>query len=149
MQASSVPVSNALVLARWVRRAESLPPSAWLQAVERWEAMPAEARDAAEVAMLRAVEASGRTAMRDVIIALVHDLVDSAGWFSARVRAGALGGEAAPATVAANAALAILLRDQLAPEYFDVLYRPFAPSLPIASLGEPEPATTAHVGRDA
>jgi hypothetical protein len=135
MQASSVPVSNAMVLARWVRRAESLSPAAWLAAVDRWGATPADVRGAAEAAVARAAEATGRTAMRDVVIALVHELADSVGWFASRARAGSTPGETSPATVAANAALGILLRDQLAAEQFDVLYGPFAEVLPLDSLG--------------
>jgi len=139
MQASSVPVSNAIVLARWVRRAESLPPASWLEAVERWESTPAEERAAAEAAVAQAVEATGRAAMRDVVLALVHDLVDTVGWFSARVRAGAALGDTAPGAVASNAALAILLRDHLAPEHLERLYRPFAAALPLESLDEADP----------
>lgn len=136
MHASSVPVSNALILARWVRRAERLAPAEWVAAIERWELTPAAEREQAEAALARAADVSGRGAVRDVVISLAHDLVDSVGWFSTRFRTSGMIGEYPAASIAVNAALALLFRDQLPLEHFQRLYGPFADALPIESLSD-------------
>lgn len=108
---------------RFLQHAAALPPAEWEEVVRRYRAACAGTQFVeADYHLGAAVEATGRVAARDALVAPVLRL--------AEVR----GGDEAGAEALLGAALALVVSDRLDADLFEALYAPFAAHVPLARL---------------
>jgi hypothetical protein len=108
---------------RFLQQAAALPPAEWEEVVRRYRAACAGTQFVeADYHLGAAVEATGRVAARDALVAPVLRLAE------------ARGGDEAGAEALLGAALALVVSDRLDADLFEVLYAPFAAHVPLARL---------------
>jgi hypothetical protein len=132
---------------RFIGRLAQLDHAAVHATIETWrEAMRTDSRAwfAAEEAVARAVVASGRQVEQRPLLGHVADAFAYRVWYrdASSYGPGLLapevriqGTEASGQYVGTLAMLALLVRDQVDPAAFELLYRPFAALIPVAELG--------------
>ena len=126
---------NGPLIARFLERLRGLEFSALLAAVERWRAVFSEDWHEADRAAAAAIDAAGRHRERDAVLEAKFETFRRADWY----RGAAIGvaGRPMKATsqyVATAALMALLVREYLAREHFETLYRPFAEAIPVPEL---------------
>ena len=108
------------------------------EAVRTWHRIAAESGDLwfiVEESVARAVHDSSRYTEQDVLLRHMSTLFLESTWFTSaqpgvRIRAA----EPSAQYVATIAMLALLVRDRLLPDEFELLYRPFAGAIPVDAL---------------
>ena len=127
-----VPPPTIVVLTRWLDRASELPLASWVTALEAWTEIPTETWFAADRALTAAIDAAGWRSVRETAARRARAAADPIAWITSRYPVAA----DAVHIIATGAVLALLAGDRSDPAHAEVLYRPFASVIPLASLDE-------------
>ena len=126
---------NAQVVGAFLRRLEALEFDELGVAIRIWREELSDGWHEADQAVATAIRDTNRHHQQEMVLEALYDVFRRAPWFSAEQPGARIAASDATAQyVATTALMALLVRDRLAPEHLEVLYRPFSSLIPLAEL---------------
>jgi AcrR family transcriptional regulator len=126
---------RTLAVRQFLEAIQRLTIEQWKEVIAAWRATVTDAWHDADSAVAAAVAANDRRQAREELLSELGDITRRIRW-----NGGETTGTSAQATestahyVASLAALALLVRDRIARQYFDALYHPFMGVIPLATI---------------
>lgn len=104
--------------------------------IHAWQHSADEQWFEAEAQVAKAIGDTRRYSEQEILLSNIAEVFRRASWFRGAEPGASIGASDASAQyVGTLAMLALLVRDRLRPEQLELLYRPFAHSIPISELG--------------